>query len=109
MRRSDIEKNKLETDLSPTSTKAHQHDSLSVNERYPCNDDIKIIDLESRGEGSVSSYGRSTSDSPNEIHTSVAYNGMPSNSAPDSNGEGEGLSPHSDESTSPSPKQITSR
>ena len=109
VRESDIGINKIENISSITSTKRNELEDLSVNESHQYNDDIKIIDLESRGEeGSVSSYGRSTSDSPNEVLPSVAYNGIPSNSASYS-GRREVLSPHSDESTSPSPKESTSR
>lgn len=105
----DIGINKLENISSATSAKRNELEDLSVNESHQCNDDIKIIDLESRGEeGSVSSYGRSTSDSPHDIHPSVAYNGMPSNLASYSGREGE-LCSHSDASNSPSPKESTSR
>ena len=107
-RESDIGINQLENICPTTSAKRNELENLSVNESQ-CNDDIKIIDLESRGEeGSVSSYGRSTSDSPNEILPSVAYNGIPSNSASYS-GPREVFSPHSDESNSPSPNESTSR
>ena len=97
---------KLENSIA--SANQNELEGPSVNDGHNCNDDIKIIDLESRGdEGSVSSYGRSTSDSPNEIHP-VSYNGIPSNSASYSGREGEALS-HSDESASPSPKESASR
>ena len=100
---SDIGRDKVEINLS---TKYHER---VFNENLPCNDDIKIIDLELRGEeGSGSSYGRSTSDSPNEILASVAYNGIPSTSAPYSDRECDGMS-HLNESTSSSPIEATSR
>ena len=103
---SDIGRDKVENNLS---AKDHEREGLIVNENLPCNDDIKIIDLEIRGEeGSGSSYGRSTSDSPNEILASVAYNGIPSTSAPYSDRECDGIS-HLNESTSSSPIEATSR
>ena len=106
-RESGLPIDKLENSIA--SANQNELEGPSVNEGHKCNDDIKIIDLESRGdEGSVSSYGRSTSDSPNEIHPSVSYNGNPSNSASYSGREGEVLS-HSDESASPSPKESASR
>ena len=100
-----------ENDLPITLNHLHQQDKLDANEHNQFHDDIKIIDLESRAEdGSVSSFGRSTSDSPNQILHPAVYNGMPSTSASYSDRERETTSsPHSDESSSSSPKESPSR
>ena len=66
-------------------------------------DDIRIIDLESRGEGSVSPYGRSTSDSPHEIFSPAITNGIPSNSASYTDNDKETSSQHSGHSSTCSP------
>ena len=99
-----------ENDLPITLNHSNQQNNLDANKHHQFNDDIKIIDLESRGEdGSVSSFGRSTSDSPTQIHHPAVYNGMPSTSASYSDRERETTSsPHSDGSSS-SPKESPTR
>ena len=106
-----LERNITESDLPITLNHPNEQDKLDANKHNQFNDDIKIIDLESRGEdGSVSSFGRSTSDSPNPMLHPAVYNGMPSTSASYSDRERETTSsPHSDESSSSSPKESPSR
>ena len=66
----------------------------------PCIDDIKIIDLESRGEdGSVSSYDRSLLGSPSEV-TRGSCNNAPSSSASFSDRERDMSSHHFNDSYS---------
>ena len=90
--------------ISIPSTKSSQK---NTNERL--NDDIRIIDLESRGEESVSSYGRSTSDSPNPNFSPIITNGIPSNSASFTDQERETASPLSDNSSTNSPTESPPR
>ena len=78
---------------------SHNDESLKVKSNRPYNDDIRIIDLESRGEGSVSSYGRSTSDSPHQGFSSAVENGMASNSASYTDQDRETSSPQSNNSS----------
>ena len=74
----------------------------------PCIDDIKIIDLESRGEdGSISSYDRSLLGSPSEV-TRTSCNDAPSSSASFSDREREISSHHLNESYSYSQKEDSS-
>ena len=82
-----------------TIKEAQAHPSLTVKSNHHFNDDIRIIDLESRGEGSISSYGRSTSDSPNQGFSSAIANGMPSNSASYTDQDRETSSPQSNNSS----------
>ena len=90
--------------ISSTTTK--------TSSNYPhqqFNDDVKIIDLESRVEESISSYGRSTSDSTNQTYSPVILNGIPSNSASSTDPERESSSPLSDNSSTCSPTESPPR
>ena len=87
----------------------HPVKPLGVNEYTACNNDIKIIDLETRGEeGSISSTGRSTSDFSNQVSPAV-YDGMPPTSASYSDRERETSSPHSEDSSASSHKGSSTR
>merc|ERR1719334_2074781 len=101
-----------ETDIRESNTNKISIPSIkssqnNTNERL--NDDIRIIDLESRGEESVSSYGRSTSDSPNPNFSPLITNGIPSNSASFTDQERETASPLSDNSSTNSPTESPPR
>ena len=102
-----LQKNTTNNDSAIMSN--YRQDKSDSNKFHHYKDDIKIIDLEARVEdGSVSSYGRSTSDSPNETLHSVGLNEMPSTSASYLDQEHEPAD-HSDQSSSLSPKESQSR
>ena len=96
-----------ESNMNKTSIPSTKSSQKNANERL--NDDIRIIDLETRGEESVSSYGRSTSDSPNPNFSPLITNGIPSNSASFTDQERETASPLSDNSSSNSPTESPPR
>ena len=96
-----------ESNMNKISIPSTKSSKKNTNERL--NDDIRIIDLESRGEESVSSYGRSTSDSPNPNFSHLITNGIPSNSASFTDQERETASPLSDNSSTNSPTESPPR
>ena len=105
------ERNISEKVESPNKINATSQQKMSdSNDHVPFNDDIQIIDLESRGEDeSVSSFVRSESDTPNHILHSVSHNGLPSTSASYSDRDQETSSPHSVVSSSSSPNESHAR
>lgn len=87
-----------------------QQNTSDSDDHVPFNDDIQIIDLESRGEDeSGSSFVKSAYDLPNHILHSVSHNGLPSTSASYSDRDKETSSPHSVGSFSSSPKEPQTR
>ena len=104
------ERNMSEKVESPKKSNVLSQQNMSdSNDDVPFNDDIQIIDLESRGEDeSVSSFVRSVPDIPNHILHSVSHNGLPSASASYSDRDQETSSPHSVGSSS-SPNESHAR
>ena len=104
------ERNMSEKVESPNKSNAtSQQNPSDSDDHVPFNDDIQIIDLESRGEDeSVSSFVWSVADIPNHILHSVSHNGLPSASASYSDRDQETSSPHSVGSSS-SPNESHAR